>query len=110
MLNEAKPEECTGKCEEAEKAKTREDVLKDAKRDPKRPTLDDGSEQYVKPGGMPEADADFDAMNPRNVRSVSEKVRIGELGDGTQLVVRPLSKPSLEINPKSGTPVIIRYK
>lgn len=63
MLNEAKPEECTGKCEEAEKAKTREDVLKDAKRDPKRPTLDDGSEQYVKPGGMPEADADFDAMN-----------------------------------------------
>ena len=91
-------------------AETPQDVLKDATRDPKKPTLKDGTEQYNKPGGMPQADQDFDSMQPGNVQSQGGDVRTGTLSDGTQVVVRPQSVPSLEINPPSGTPSIIRYK
>ncbi|MFF8803051.1 MULTISPECIES: hypothetical protein [unclassified Methylobacterium] len=111
VLNEAKPEECVGKCADAKnKPKTKEDVLNDATRDPDKPTLKDGTEQYKKPGGMSAADADFDSMQPGNVKSPGGNVRIGELSDGTQVVVRPRSVPSLEINPPNAPPAIIRYK
>ena len=111
VLNEAKPEDCTADCTQAKtKPKTKEDVLKDAIRDPDKPTLKDGTEQYNKTGGMPAADTEFDAMQPGNVKTLGGGVRIGELGDGTQVVVRPRSVPSLEINPPNGPPVVIRYK
>ncbi|WP_279357922.1 hypothetical protein [Methylobacterium indicum] len=95
VLNEAKPEECTGKCKEAKKAKNRKEVLKDATRDPDKTTLKDGTEQYTKPGGMPEANADYDSMQPQTTSSPRPGTRIGVLSDGTQVVVRPRSVPRL---------------
>ncbi len=56
--------------------------------------------QWVKPGGMAEADRDFDDMHPKDVRPLAKGGRVGELPDGRMIVVRPYSKggrPTLEI-------------
>ncbi|WP_156398904.1 hypothetical protein [Methylobacterium sp. Leaf469] len=113
LLNEVKPDECTGKCEKVDdkkQRKTPDDVLSDATRDPEARTLKDSSEQYNKKCGMAEADADFDSMQPNNIISKPGGIRVGEIEGGTQVVVRPKSVPSLEINPTTGMPSVIRYK
>jgi RHS repeat-associated protein len=58
------------------------------------------STQWGKPGGMAEADADFDALGPTGVRSLPNGGRVGTLPDGRTVIVRPVSsdgRPTLEI-------------
>lgn len=55
---------------------------------------------WEKPGGMAEADADFDAKHPENVQPIPGGGRAGDLPDGRRIVVRPESsdeRPTLEI-------------
>ncbi len=56
--------------------------------------------QWEKPGGMPEANKDFDAKKPKNVRPLPGGGRVGDLPDGRKIIVRPDStdgRPTLEI-------------
>ena len=86
------------------------DVLAGSTPDADKPILKDGTLQQTKPGGMAAADADFDSMHPSKVDSRPAGVRIGNLDDGTQIIVRPKSVPSVEINPPTGPSYVIRYK
>jgi RHS repeat-associated protein len=70
------------------------------------------SRQFSKPGGMAEANADFDALRPINVQSRGGGMRTGQLSDGSKVTVRPQSSggnPTLEIRPPTGRPIKIRY-
>lgn len=54
---------------------------------------------YDKAGGFSEANRDFDALNPVNVRSYTDGVRVGTLSDGRTIIVREKStegRPTLE--------------
>jgi len=56
--------------------------------------------QWEKPGGMVDADRDFDARHPENVQPLPGGGRVGDLPDGRKIVVRPHStdgRPTLEI-------------
>jgi hypothetical protein len=56
--------------------------------------------QWEKPGGMPEADKDFDDKGPKDVVDLPGGGRRGTLDDGRSINVRPGSKdgrPTLEI-------------
>lgn len=56
--------------------------------------------QWEKPGGMPEADRDFDNLRPSDVRDLPNGGRVGQLPDGRTIIVRPDSsdgRPTLEI-------------
>lgn len=56
--------------------------------------------QWEKAGGMPEADADFDNLQPTDVRDRPGGGRIGQLPEGKTVIVRPDSsdgRPTLEI-------------
>jgi len=56
--------------------------------------------QWEKPGGMPDANRDFDQLNPSNVRDLPNGGRVGTLPDGRTVVVRPTStdgRPTVEI-------------
>jgi hypothetical protein len=56
--------------------------------------------QWEKPGGIAEADRDFDAMHPKNVKPLPGGGRVGDLPDGRKIIVRPHStdgRPTLEI-------------
>jgi len=57
--------------------------------------------QWEKPGGLDEADRDFDAKQPKNVKPLPGGGRAGELPDGRKINVRPESssrgRPTLEI-------------
>ena len=60
------------------------------------------------------AKADFDAMNPTNVRTYSNGTMVGDLPDGRTINIHPSTTlngtPSLEIyNPATGTSIKIRY-
>ena len=60
--------------------------------------------QWTKPGGMAEADRDFDDKHPENVRPPPGGGRVGVLPDGRKIIVRPDSsdgRPTLEIQDKS---------
>ncbi|SFN01061.1 SpvB/TcaC N-terminal domain-containing protein [Dokdonella immobilis] len=56
--------------------------------------------QWEAPGGMTEADRDFDGKQPTGVRTLPNGGRVGKLPDGSTIVVRPNSsdgRPTLEI-------------
>jgi hypothetical protein len=65
--------------------------------------------QWEKPGGMPEAEKDFNDLNPSDVKNYPNGVKVGTLGDGSSVIVRPQStdgRPTLEIqNGKKKTKV-----
>lgn len=56
--------------------------------------------QWVKPGGMSDADRDFDNLGPTGIRDLPDGGRTGTLPDGRSVNVRPDStdgRPTLEI-------------
>ncbi|WP_081576311.1 RHS repeat-associated core domain-containing protein [Chromobacterium haemolyticum] len=61
------------------------------------------SDIWNKPGGVEQADRDFDSLNPTGVKDLPGGARGGKLADGRKLVVRPYSgtdgngPPTLEI-------------
>lgn len=66
-------------------------------------------QQYEKIGGIDKANAEFDSLNLKNVKSISYG-RVGQLSDGTRVIVRSNStdgRPTLEIQYKN--PIKIRY-
>jgi len=70
------------------------------------------TEQWEKPGGMNEADKDFDSKNPTNARPLPNGGRVGKLPDGRTIVVRPTStdgRPTLEIQ-NGPARIKIRYE
>lgn len=94
-------------------AKSFEDILKDTT--PGRETKGKTS-QHVRPGGMDQANTDFDSMKPTNVKQINTKAgagRTGTLPDGRSVTVRPGSsdgRPTLEVrNPANGRGHEIRY-
>lgn len=67
--------------------------------------------QWKKPGGMAEADSDFDGKHPENVRSLPGGGRVGDWPDGRKIIVRPNStdgRPTLEIQDGSSR-IKVRY-
>jgi len=55
---------------------------------------------WEKPGGIGEANGDFDAHGPLDVKPIKGGGRVGKLGDGRNIIVRPNStdgRPTLEI-------------
>ncbi|MCG7509266.1 hypothetical protein [Mesorhizobium retamae] len=69
-----------------------------------------------KNGGMSEADKDFDALGPKDIKDINTQYgqgRTGTLDDGTKITVRPGSsdgRPTLEMrNPENGRGTEIRY-
>lgn len=58
------------------------------------------TKQWVKPGGMPEANRDFDGLRPGNISELPDGGRRGVLPDGRNINVRPDStdgRPTVEI-------------
>jgi len=73
-----------------------------------------GADIYEKPGGMDQADKDFDALNPSGVRPIPGG-RVGTLPNGDKINVRdksspPKKWPTLEVqNPDGVSETKIRY-
>ncbi|QQR49650.1 hypothetical protein IPF37_02295 [bacterium] len=97
------------KAEEAVK-----DILKEAKPvlKPDARSTKDRSPQFEKPGGMPEADEDFEKLELKDIEDRG-RIKIGTLSDGRIVNVRPESSDSratLEIYDRvTGTSLKIRY-
>jgi filamentous hemagglutinin len=56
--------------------------------------------QWEKQGGTPEAEKDFNELNPSDVKNYPNGVKVGTLTDGSTVIVRPQStdgRPTLEI-------------
>jgi len=72
-----------------------------------------GSIQYDKPGGMPQAEQDFDDLTGGASITLPGGIRTGTLPDGSTISVRPQSSqgdPTIQINPADGSnPIKIRY-
>jgi len=65
---------------------------------------------YQRPGGMDQADKDFDSLNPSDVKPIPGG-RVGKLPDGTPINVRDRStdgRPTLEVD-RPGSKIKIRY-
>ncbi|TSJ88236.1 hypothetical protein [Chitinimonas sp. BJB300] len=63
------------------------------------------SEIWTKPGGIEEANRDFDGLKPSGVKDISNGGRTGVLPDGRRIVVRPNSndgRPTVEIQDGRG--------
>ena len=72
----------------------------------------DNYESNIK--GNDAAKADFDAMNPTNIRTYPNGTIVGDLPDGTTININPSTtlkgRPSLEIyDPVTGKSIKIRY-
>jgi len=69
------------------------------------------SRQYEKPGGMEQANKDFNRLGPKNIQEYPNGTRVGDLPGGGKVNVRPISsdgRPTLEI--QKGTKIIkFRY-
>jgi HK97 family phage prohead protease len=60
----------------------------------------DRTTQWIKHGGMAQAEKDFAAFNPSEVRLYSNGTKVGKLSDGTMIIVREnsrKSRPTLEL-------------
>ncbi len=88
---------------EGKGSKTVDDIINEAKPGEK---TSGPSEQYVKPGGYPEAIEDFEDLGPTDIKKIPDKeVWVGTLPDGRKAVAREKSedgRPTLEIQPKAG--------
>jgi hypothetical protein len=88
--------------------KTVNEVLKDA-----RAGKVASSRQYTKPGGLKQANKDFDSLIEGPAKQYGQGVRVGKMSDGvSKVVVRPTSsggKPTVEIQPPTGKVTKIRY-
>jgi hypothetical protein len=71
------------------------------------------SRQYSKPGGLEQANKDFDALTVSGkIQDRGGGLKTAEMPDGSKVIVRPTSsggQPTLEIQPLSGKPTKIRY-
>lgn len=71
--------------------------------------------QYIKTGSYKQTAADFDALNPTNVKEINTKFGSGKTGilsDGRTVTARPGSsdgRPTLEIRNANGRGIEIRY-
>jgi len=69
--------------------------------------------QYRKPGGFDQANADFDGLvKPESIKDHGGGIRSGITNDGSTISVRPNSTegaPTVQINPPSGKPTKVRY-
>ncbi len=92
---------------------TPEELADEGTPHPTNPVTGTGTRQVVKPGGMGQADKDFDRMGPQNQRLYPNGTRVGTLPDGRTANVRPTSSsgdPTVEIEGAPGKPPIkIRY-
>jgi hypothetical protein len=88
---------------------TAQKVIDSSKSHPAKRIVHGDSLQLQKSGGIGAADSDFDSMQPGHVKDYGNGVRTGVLEDGTQVVVRPRSQPTVEITPKVGQSYTIRY-
>jgi hypothetical protein len=73
-----------------------------------------GSNQFGKPGGMAQANRDFDRLTEGlTVKEHGGGIRSAQLSDGSTISVRPSSgqgSPTIQINPANGdNPIKIRY-
>ncbi|WBY08319.1 hypothetical protein PIB19_01975 [Sphingomonas sp. 7/4-4] len=70
------------------------------------------SRQFEKPGGIKEANEDFDKSKPNNVSNKGNGIRVGTLPDGRTIIVRPISKegrPTVEVRRPNGRGYEVRY-
>jgi len=68
--------------------------------------------QFTKPGGVDQANKDFDALQPTDVKDLGNGLRTGTLPGGGTVSVRPQSSqgsPTIQVNRPGGKPVKIRY-
>ncbi|WP_245483675.1 hemagglutinin repeat-containing protein [Rhizobium ruizarguesonis] len=69
------------------------------------------SELWEKPGGLPEAEKDFNDINPSNVKIYPNGTKVGQLPNGDTVIVRPISsdgRPTLEIQ-RGKKKIKVRY-
>ncbi|MBX4948544.1 hypothetical protein HJA95_02795, partial [Rhizobium binae] len=69
------------------------------------------SELWEKPGGLPEAEKDFNDKNPSNVKIYPNGTKVGQLPNGDTVIVRPISsdgRPTLEIQ-RGKKKIKVRY-
>jgi hypothetical protein len=95
----------------SEGATTVEDIVQEATRTVPDRLRKNRAAQYQKPGGIAEANADFDRLRPAGVVNKGEGIRVGKLPDGRTAVVRGRSlegSPTLEIQGES-EPIKIRF-
>jgi hypothetical protein len=79
--------------------------------DPGRPT-NGKTQQFEKPGGIQEANSDFDKAKPQKISDKGNGIRVGQLPDGRTIVVRPNStdgRPTVEVRRPNGRGYEVRY-
>ncbi|MDD2468988.1 MAG: RHS repeat-associated core domain-containing protein, partial [Desulfobulbus sp.] len=66
----------------------------------------------TKNGDMDTANEDFDILNPEDVSEKGSGVRVGTLGDGRTVIVRPSKdgRPTIEIQSGGRTRIKVRYE
>ncbi|WP_230781769.1 RHS repeat-associated core domain-containing protein [Sphingomonas sp. Leaf37] len=70
------------------------------------------TKQFEKPGGLQEANEDFDKSKPQNVSDKGNGIRVGPMPDGRTIIVRPRStdgRPTVEVRRPNGRGYEVRY-